>query len=241
MSEVGVTTMDNGVSKTGTSIFEGFTGRAFEPANEYKGDFARTYFYMATCYQDYTWLTDATGQYQITNGAYPSLQPWAINLLLKWSRQDPVSAKETTRNDKVYTLQQNRNPFIDYPDLAEYIWGTKTNVSFSTSGATNPPNISTSGGVNITSNAVLNFTNSKRTRDFTIAGRFLEGDITVNKSGTNADQFSVSITNIPKANATNGTSLSITYNPTAAGTHNATITLNSTSASPFVIQLIGTN
>ena len=124
LSEVGATTLDNGVSKSGTSIFQGYTGKAFEPADEYKGDFARTYLYMATCYQDYTtWMSDTTGKYQIIIGTYPSLQKWAINLLLKWHRQDTVSQKEKIRNDKVFKLQQNRNPFIDYPLLAEYIWG----------------------------------------------------------------------------------------------------------------------
>ncbi len=124
LSEVGATTLNNGVSKSGTSIFKGFSGKAFEPADEYKGDFARTYLYMATCYQDYTtWMKDTTGQYQIIIGAYPSIQPWAINLLLKWHRQDPLSLKETTRNNIVFVLQENRNPFIDYPQLAEYIWG----------------------------------------------------------------------------------------------------------------------
>ena len=126
LSEVGATTPagNNGVSKSGTSITVGYIGSGFEPADEYKGDFARTYFYMATCYQNYTtWLTDNTGEYEIIGGVYPSFQPWAIPLLLKWSRQDPVSDKEIRRNEAVYKLQNNRNPFIDYPQLVEYIWG----------------------------------------------------------------------------------------------------------------------
>ena len=134
LSEVGATTPagNNGVSKSGSSITVGYTGSGFEPADMYKGDFARTYFYMATCYQDYTsWLTDDTGQYEITGGAYPSFQPWAIPLLLKWSRMDPVSDKEIARNEVVYKLQHNRNPFIDYPQLVEYIWGNMKDSVFS--------------------------------------------------------------------------------------------------------------
>jgi hypothetical protein len=126
LSEVGTTTAagNNGVSKSGTSITVGYSGSGFEPADEYKGDFARTYFYMATCYQNYTtWLSDTSGQYEITGGVYPSFQPWAIPLLMKWDREDPVSDKEIERNEMVYKLQNNRNPFIDYPQLAEYIWG----------------------------------------------------------------------------------------------------------------------
>jgi len=126
LSEVGITTPagNNGVSKSGTSITVGYSGSGFEPADIYKGDFARTYFYMATCYQDYTtWKSDNTGQYEITGGIYPSFQPWAIPLLLKWSRMDPVSDKELARNEVVYKLQNNRNPYIDHPELVEYIWG----------------------------------------------------------------------------------------------------------------------
>lgn len=48
-----------------------------------------------------------------------------MNLLLKWHRQDPVSDKEIKRNDAVYEVQGNRNPFIDHPELAEHIWGDK--------------------------------------------------------------------------------------------------------------------
>jgi hypothetical protein len=46
-------------------------------------------------------------------------------LMLKWHREDPVSPKELNRNNAIYAHQKNRNPFIDYPELVEYIWGTK--------------------------------------------------------------------------------------------------------------------
>ena len=62
---------------------------------------------------------------------YPTLNSWAVELLLKWHREDPVSQKEVDRNEIVYEYQNNRNPYIDFPDLAEYIWGTKVGESFS--------------------------------------------------------------------------------------------------------------
>ena len=145
LSEVGATTAagNNGVSKSGTSITVGYNGSGFEPADIYKGDFARTYFYMATCYQDYTsWKSDDTGQFEITGGVYPSFQPWAIPLLLKWSRMDPVSDKEIARNEVVYKLQHNRNPFIDYPQLVEYIWGNMKDSVFSFKARTVPTAVS---------------------------------------------------------------------------------------------------
>lgn len=114
---------DNGVSKIGYPV-SGQGGGAqyvYEPADEYKGDFARTYFYMVTCYQNLTW----NSTWMLQQNDYPTLNSWAVNLLLQWHRDDPVSQKEVDRNEVVYGYQNNRNPFIDFPDLAEYIWGNK--------------------------------------------------------------------------------------------------------------------
>lgn len=120
LGEVYDATFDNGVSRVGKASQMGGASRAFEPADEYKGDFARAYMYMATCYQDLTWKYTYMFQEKST---YPTLQPWAVDLLLSWNRQDPVSQKEIQRNAAVYNLQRNRNPYIDYPQLADYVWG----------------------------------------------------------------------------------------------------------------------
>lgn len=123
----GTTLPSNGnvkaLGKLGTSTFPGYSGTVFEPVDEYKGDFARTYFYMAACYNDRIsgWNSD-----MLAKNNYPCYTTWAVNLLLKWHRQDPVSDKELKRNDAVYAHQGNRNPFIDHPELVEYIWGNKT-------------------------------------------------------------------------------------------------------------------
>ncbi len=132
LGEAGITRFDNGVSKVGMNTYpNGYRGYIFEPADEYKGDFARVYFYMITCYEDYAydWRPDALKS-MLSKGSYPGFQPWALDMLLKWHRNDPVSEKERSRNDEVYIIQQNRNPFIDSPDLAEYIWGNKKDQPF---------------------------------------------------------------------------------------------------------------
>ncbi|MGL5920969.1 MAG: endonuclease [Bacteroidales bacterium] len=100
-----------------------YSGKVFEPDDEFKGDIARIYFYMATRYESKvgSWGGEAFG-----NGTYPGLKPWQIDVMLKWHRQDPVSTKEIQRNNAVYSLQKNRNPFVDHPELAEYVWGNKT-------------------------------------------------------------------------------------------------------------------
>lgn len=132
LGEVGIQKFNNKVSKVGQNTYpQGYRGTVFEPADEYKGDFARVYFYMVTCYEDYSydWRPDALKS-MLSKGTYPGFQSWAIDMLLKWHRNDPVSEKEIKRNEAVYKIQGNRNPFVDYPELAEYIWGNKKNQFF---------------------------------------------------------------------------------------------------------------
>lgn len=121
----GTPTYTNGVVKVGKNSYPGYTGTVFEPANEYKGDFARDYMYVVTCYENYAanWRSTGTASMLFNGGTYPVFRPYAVNLLLEWSRNDPVSSKEINRNNAVYLLQGNRNPFVDYPILAELIWG----------------------------------------------------------------------------------------------------------------------
>lgn len=118
---------DNGLFRVGTPA-EGLGGgakSAFEPADEYKGDFARSYFYIFTAYPDIEWK--AADAYVCDGDG--KLRPWAADMLMKWHRQDPPDSKEMARNDEVARLQGNRNPFIDYPELAEYLWGSRSGQS----------------------------------------------------------------------------------------------------------------
>lgn len=119
---------DNGCSKVGGAAtgYGGGAANVFEPDDEYKGDFARSFFYMATVYDDLPWVIN----YMFQQETWPTLRPWAYDMLLQWSRQDPVSQKEIVRNNAVENSQGNRNPFIDFPELAEYIWGTRTTETF---------------------------------------------------------------------------------------------------------------
>ena len=118
---------DGGFSKLGNCTYPGYSGIVFEPNDEYKGDFARTYFYMVTCYENRvsSWDSD-----MLNGTAYPAFATWAVNMLLEWSREDPVSQKEVDRNNAVYRIQRNRNPFIDIRGLEEYIWGNRKDEAF---------------------------------------------------------------------------------------------------------------
>lgn len=121
-------TSDGGFSKLGPSSISGYSGTVFEPNDEYKGDFARIYFYMVTCYEDRvsSWKSD-----MLAHNKYPAFTTWALNMLLRWAAEDPVSQKEIDRNNAVYELQGNRNPYVDYPGLEQYVWGEYTNKAFS--------------------------------------------------------------------------------------------------------------
>ena len=115
----------NGSFVTGYDSIHGLQ-RVFCPTDEYKGDFARAYFYIAACYGDsLTWETTGEPGSAVTNDGWQEFRPWLRDLLLEWHRLDPVSPKEKTRAIEVNKIQGNRNPFIDYPDLVEYIWGNK--------------------------------------------------------------------------------------------------------------------
>lgn len=110
-------TSQNGC-KLGSCDYPGYSGMVFEPIDEYKGDFARAYFYMGVRYynEDGGWSGSP-----MVNGA--QLKPWAEAMLLEWHFADPVSQKEIHRNDAVYAYQHNRNPFIDRPDFVSAMFG----------------------------------------------------------------------------------------------------------------------
>ena len=120
VSRTKITFKSSNNTLVGSSATQGVSGSVCEPADEYKGDFARTYFYFVTCYQDK--LSSFKSYAPFSQNSYPSLSQWAIKLYLKWSREDPVSEKEINRNNAVYNRQGNRNPFIDFPGIEEVIW-----------------------------------------------------------------------------------------------------------------------
>lgn len=85
----------------------------FEPGDDKKGDTARIIFYLLVRYSQ-------SDSYPITNVAT------SMDLLLEWNRLDPVDASEQRRNEAVYGIQGNRNPFIDDSFYADLIWGGAT-------------------------------------------------------------------------------------------------------------------
>lgn len=103
-------------SKRGNCNWPGCSGVVFEPIDEYKGDFARSYFYMLTRY--YPQIEDWESDMLLGD----DFSDWAREMLMEWAEEDPVSQKEVDRNNAVYIIQGNRNPFIDRPEFAANVW-----------------------------------------------------------------------------------------------------------------------
>ena len=222
LGEVSTASFNNGCTKVGTPVAGqgGGCATVFEPDDEYKGDFARTYFYMATCYQDYTWKYT----YMVTNSSWLTLNQWSINLLLKWSRQDPVSDKEVARNEAVYKIQNNRNPFIDNPTLAEYIWGDHSGEAFIVGDSGEEPQ---GDPMLITPNleTVIEMGEVAIGKSLTmtvyVKGKYLKENLSVLLFRDDYKMFSIPVSSIPRnaANSEEGYPLQVTYTPTAIGSH----------------------
>ena len=131
--EAQVQTSKNGYSRWGAphkdlGVPEGLT-KVFEPNDSVKGDIARVYFYMMTCYEDtlasWPWRDSRTATYVFDEEGtpYEPLQAWVMTMFMRWSEQDPVDSIELARNEAVFHVQGNRNPFVDYPGLEQYVWG----------------------------------------------------------------------------------------------------------------------
>ena len=131
-----VTTADSDKSNSYTTIgqsnINGTYQWCFEPCDFYKGDFCRGYMYMVTVYQNLTWSSgQSRGLETMDQNVWPTFKEWAYELYLLWNEMDPVDEVEIDRNNTIYEeIQYNRNLFVDYPYLAEYIWGDSTDVAF---------------------------------------------------------------------------------------------------------------
>lgn len=104
----------------------GYNGTVFEPIDEFKGDLARAYFYVATRYENVigSWQNNSTYSNAVLDGTSGHVfEQWQLDMLKRWSLNDPVSQKELDRNNNAFTHQGNRNPFVDHPEYIDAIWG----------------------------------------------------------------------------------------------------------------------
>lgn len=210
------------LGRLGSSTFSGFSGTVFEPDDEYKGDLARSYFYMAACYNNIiSGWTSGNGKDMLAGNSYPVFREWAINLLLKWARQDEVSQKEIKRNEAIYSFQENRNPFIDHPELIEYIWGDKVGQAWYSTGSKEPafqfPVQDSQIELGIAACGIA------RSAKVAVKGLNLKENVTVSATGS----FSVSPTSLTAAQANAGTEVTVTVNAPSAGDAEGILTVRS--------------
>lgn len=203
------------LGRLGKSSYPGYSGTVFEPDDQYKGDFARTYFYMAACYYDKIagWNSD-----MLSGDKDNPFKAWAMEMLLKWHRQDPVSDKETKRNDAVYEYQHNRNPFIDHPEFAEYLWGDKKGQKWATGTPLetiiHQPQTGTEIDLGISRPGVV------VERTISILTSNATENVAVSVIG---GAFSVTPRSITAASANEGADVTLRYNPSTTGDHAATL------------------
>ena len=117
-------TSQNG-SKLGPCGNSGYNGTVFEPIDEFKGDIARIYFYMATRYENKigSWENSNSSSDAVLDGSSNQVyEDWYLAVLLQWHNQDPVSQREIDRNNAAYNYQGNANPFISNPEWVTIIW-----------------------------------------------------------------------------------------------------------------------
>lgn len=217
------------LGKLGTSTFPGYTDKVFEPDDEYKGDFARSYFYMAAAYQD---KISSWSSPMLARNDYPCYSNWAVELLMKWHRQDPVSQKEIDRNNAVSVHQKNRNPFIDHPEMAEYIWGTKQDQGWVPGGVVDPVILSPINGQKFDIGVIA--LGRSVSYDINVNGQALKEDLEVTLS--NQTNFSVNTTVLPAAdvNSQSGTKITVTYQSATAGEHSTNITFSNNEVSSTI-------
>ena len=214
--------------KLGNSTYPGYSGVVFEPDDEYKGDLARTYFYMATCYKNELPSWPGSAQLDYSRNKYKAFSTWTINMLMEWTRLDPVSEKEIKRNEAVYGIQGNRNPFIDHPELAEYIWGNKQGQSWNGSGEEVPATITTPADGSLidmgttTEGTELHYT-------INVKGEGLSRGLSL--SMTENENFYVSAISFSASEVNMGTSFIISFTADNAGTYENTVTLSSNEVS----------
>lgn len=211
------------LGKLGKSTFPGYSGTVFEPDDQYKGDFARSYFYMAACYNS---RISGFHSDMLAGNSYPVFKSWAVEMLMKWHRQDPVSDKERKRNEAVYARQRNRNPFIDHPELAEHIWGNKQSVGWG-SGSDVPDPAFTSPTAGSTLDFGRTAVNTTVTKTVSVRGTGFTDAVRVSVSGSG---FTAATTSLAASAVNAGTNLTVSFRSATAGSHTGILTLTSGSA-----------
>ena len=217
---------DNGMTRVGISDSYRSDSliTAWEPADEWKGDFARTYFYMATTYQHMTdeWQTN-DGLLTVDPKSWQTMRPWVYHLMLEWAEDDPVDDIERERNELICQIQGNRNPYVDWPELADYVWGKRVGETFYLDPEAETPELF----VPVEGQTIdfgLQSLQLGLNRSLTVRGRNFPDGLTATLEG---EGFTMADANLSADEVTAGTQLVLTNSATEAGNYEATLILSS--------------
>ena len=222
-----------GLNSTGETVYE--------PRASHKGDAARALLYMAVCYNGYgghDWTFN-----NLNNTILPGLSeaPEDVDMLIQWSEDDPPDDWEKARNEYVYSIQGNRNPFIDHPEYIDKIdFNTLTKKTSSTS-----PAITVSGS--LSHFGTVSVGSSSSVQSYTVSGSNLTSDIMV----TPPTGFEISTSDSPFSSSNPimlshsggtvaATTVYVRFSPQSEGDYAGTITQTSTDASTKTIGVSGT-
>ena len=224
----GTVAYDNGVIKVGksTSYRADSLITAWEPADEWKGDFARTYFYMATCYHHMSDLwTTTEGWLTVDGSEWPTMRPWVYQLMLQWAKDDPVDEIEEARNEVIYGIQGNRNPYVDYPQLCEYVWGDSTEFRFYVDKTSTEPELFVPAA-EVRIDYGLQALSKGFTTSLVLRGRNLTEGLQV---AVDNDVFEIGASQVTGEQLEEGISIPLTIRPAEAGKYEALLTLSNSS------------
>jgi endonuclease I len=112
---------DNGGTAVADAPGNRTDGDSWEPRAAVKGDVARMIFYMAVRYEGGDSWPDLEVDNATSGGTAPRMG--RASALLAWSAADPPDAFERNRNEKIFGIQRNRNPFVDHPEWVASIFG----------------------------------------------------------------------------------------------------------------------
>ena len=234
----GASSSKNEFSKWGKCVTPGYSGTVFEPNDEYKGDFARTYFYFATRYKGVA--TSGQGALVFTS-TYPYITGWQLDMLLRWHKKDPVSPKELDRNEAVYDSRQgNRNPFIDYPELVDLIFGDSRNIPFMPDGGDAPYIEAPRNGSTVDMGIASVNSSSPVTVQLSVRGRNIESAVSVEVGGNDSECFSANRRELTADEVNNGTTVELAYRSSVVGSHEAVLEISGGGLkSPIIVNLKG--
>ena len=168
---------------------------SWEPSDSVKGDIARILFYMVVRYDPGYDHNNNSFDLELVDYTTPGNNDpilGKLSSLIQWHFDDPVDDFEINRNEVIFGFQQNRNPFIDHPNLVNFLWGENIGQSWNENLSVNNFNLDEDLIIFPNpSNGVLNFTNTIQNGKIEIIS--LTGQKILEKNVANINSFRLDI------------------------------------------------